>query len=251
MKGQEPIKLSSMGYELDLYAEMRRHNLLAPLLRSRTIAEAVEGIGLEEDELQGIHSAFREQNGLLEKEALEQFLRQRGWSEQDFHWQLELPHRIKKYCEEHFSHKAEAYFLSRKNTLDKVVYSLLRTKDPYLAQELYLRIDNNEANFGDLAAEYSEGSEKKSKGIIGPVPMTQAHPIVAELLRTTKTGVLHQPFRVEDWWLVLRLESYSPATLTEEMAQQMSRELFENWVNDEVERRMAGLLDERAGTTHR
>ena len=76
-----------------------------------------------------------------------------------------------------------------------------------LARELYLRIEGNEANFGDLAETCSEGPERKSKGIIGPVSLTQAHPILAEVLRTTKPGELKHPFQLGEWWLVLRLES--------------------------------------------
>ncbi len=115
---------------------------------------------------------------------------------------------------------------------------MLRTKDAYLAQELYLRIDGGEASFGDLAAEFAEGPERKTKGIIGPVPMTQAHPSVAEALRISKPGVLLHPFRVGDWWLVMRLESYTPASFDEAMAEQLSQELFDKWVKEEVARKM-------------
>ena len=157
-------------------------------------------------------------------------------------WSSELgrfpTNKIKKYCNKHYRHKAENYFLSKKNSLDTVIYSLLRTKDPFLAQELYLRISGGEANFGDLAAIYSEGKEKDSKGIIGPVPMNQAHPIVAEALRTAKPQELLKPINVAGWWLIIRLENYTPASFDESMAERLSRELFFNWVNEELDLRM-------------
>ena len=79
---------------------------------------------------------------------------------------------------------------------------------------------------------------KHTKGIVGPVPMSQAHPTVAELLRTTKPGVLHGPMLVGDWWIVLRLETYTPASFDEAMAERLSRELFDQWANGELARRM-------------
>ena len=89
----------------------------------------------------------------------------------------------------------------------------MRTRDGFLARELYLRIANGEANFADLAAQHSQGNESKTNGIIGPVPLNQAHPILAERLRTSQPGQLQEPFSIDEWWLVLRLERYEPARL--------------------------------------
>ena len=57
-----------------------------------------------------------------------------------------------------------------------VIYSLIRVKDFFKARELYLRIIGNEAEFGDLAAEFSEGIEKKTRGVVGPMPLGRSHP---------------------------------------------------------------------------
>ena len=97
----------------------------------------------------------------------------------------------------------------QKKQLDKVVYSLLRVKDGFLARELYLRIASHEANFSDLASEYSEGNEAKTKGIIGPVPMNQASFTIRKLL-TSRPGHLNEPFNIGEWWLIARLERYEP-----------------------------------------
>ena len=149
---------------------------------------------------------------------MEKFLRYNGLSVSDLEWQAELPLKVQAHCRRHFLHKAEARFLIRKNHLDRVVYSLLRVKDGLLARELYLRIAAEESNFADLAATYAEGPEKSTKGIIGPVPLTQAHPALAERLRTTSPGLLMEPFMIEQWWLVVRLERYTPACFDEAMA---------------------------------
>lgn len=228
-----------MSTDRDLLAEVRRHNLLKPLLRSQIIAEAVCSEQLSSEDLKAARLQFLRGKGIKDEAALADFLTKEGWSTEDFNWQFALPLRVKQHCLNKFRHKAEAHFLTRKNQLDQVVYSLLRTKDAYLAQELYLRINEGEANFGDLASEFSEGSERSTKGIVGPVPMTQAHPIVAEKLRTIKPGLLLEPLNVNEWWLVLRLESYTPASFNENMAERLSTELFGEWVNEEIARKLA------------
>ena len=70
--------------------------------------------------------------------------------------------------------------------------------------------------------------------IVGPVSLTQAHPTLVEKLRVAQPGVLLEPFRISDWWLVVRLERYSPATFTDEVSDQMCQEMFDDWIDEET-----------------
>ena len=103
---------------------------------------------------------------------------------------------------ERFAAKAEARFLERKNELDQVVYSLLRLENSFLARELYLQIESGESNFADLAKRYAEGPERNTNGIVGPVSLTQAHPVLVEKLRVAQPGFCWNPFgsRIGGWW---------------------------------------------------
>ena len=222
-------------------ALLRRHNLLAPLLRAELIAEAVGSIPVEEEQRQQLLQNYCQRQQLDSPEALSEHLQELNLTQADLHWQLELPLRMQAYSEQHFRHKAEARFLARKEQLDRVVYSLLRVKDPFLARELYLQISGREANFADLAAQFAEGPERGTKGIVGPVPLTQAHPALAERLRTSKPGELMEPFQIADWWLVARLERYEPARFDDAVAQQMVQELFQEWVQEETAGKLRGL----------
>ncbi len=224
----------------DILAELRRHGLLLTLLQRQVVAEAVAEQAIEPEAGRQAREQFCRQNGLKDEAAVAAFLDANGLGADDFSWQIELPLRVRAHCREHFRHKAEAHFLSRKNQLDRVVYSLLRVKDGFLARELYLRLEAAEANFATLAKEFSEGQEKLTNGIVGPVPLTQAHPALAERLRTSSPGVLMQPFQLTEWWLVVRLESYTPASFDETMADQMAGELFDQWMREEASRRIKG-----------
>ena len=229
----------------DLTSETRallsRHNLLKAWVRAEITATAVQTIAVPEEEGAELWNRYLEKHNIKDDDALGKHLQQIGLSAEDLHWQLELPQRIRKYSQEHFQHKAEARFLARKEELDRVVYSLLRVNDGFLARELYLRIAGSEANFSDLAAEYSQGPEAKTKGIIGPVPMRQAHPALSERLRTSQPGQLLEPFNIEQWWLVARLERYEAARFDTVTAEQMTTELFQEWVQEEMACRMARL----------
>ena len=222
-------------------ALLRRHNLLEPLVRAEILSKTVEAIDLSTEECDQIWGNFKAKKKLDDKESLDNYLKNNGLMEVDLRWQLELPIRFKIYSQEHFRHKAEARFLARKDQLDQVVYSLLRVEDGYLARELYLRISGGEANFADLAANYSQGPEAKTKGIIGPVPMTQAHPALSERLRTSQPGQLLQPFQIDQWWLVVRLERYEAAQFDDNTRDRMAQELFQEWLNQELLSKMQNL----------
>jgi|LauGreDrversion4_2_1035121.scaffolds.fasta_scaffold67564_2 parvulin-like peptidyl-prolyl isomerase len=227
------------GSALDL---LRGHNLLRALVEQEVVGQAVASVAVSEEERAQALATYRQHQGLGDEVAFEAFAQKSGLRESDLARQLVLPVQRQRLAQEWFGHKAEARFLTRKNELDRVVYSLLRVKDRFLAQELYLRISGGEANFADLAAHFSEGPERNTKGIVGPVPLTQAHPVLAERLRTASPGQLLDPLSIAEWWLVVRLESYTPASFDESMAAQMAKELMDAWVNEETSRIMGILM---------
>ena len=218
----------------DFWRALARHGLLVPLLRQSVIADAVADVSISEQESRECSQAWGSANRLGSTEAVIQHLKSQGLREADALWQAELPRRITRHCEEHFSFRAEQRFLARKNQLDQVIYSLLRVDDAALATELYLRIAEGEADFAELAARYAQGPERSTRGVVGPVPLVQAHPALAEQLRTIRPGQVQAPLRIEQWWLVVRLESLRSASFDTEMRDRMARELFDEWVDEEV-----------------
>ena len=220
----------------ELRRHLARHQLLIPLLRQSVIAMAVAAVTLAEEERQKAQQEWGASHGLRSADDLRAHLQRHELTEADVLWQAELPARIDRHCQEHFLHRAEQRYLARKNQLDQVIYSLLRVEDASLARELFLRISEGEADFAELAATYSQGPERATRGIVGPVPLLQAHPTLAERLRTIRPGELQPPLPIEQWWLVMRLESLRSASFDDEMRLRMSRELFEEWVEEEVAR---------------
>ena len=72
----------------------------------------------------------------------------------------------KEWCKEKFKDKLYDYFVSKKSKLERVIYSLIRVKDRNVANELYMRIKENEEPFWKIAKNYSDGPEKYTEGII-------------------------------------------------------------------------------------
>ena len=221
--------------------DLARLGLVEPYVRANLLALAASRISLSDEQINQAQQLFCRQQQIRDAEALQAFARARMLTPTALEAQMRQPLQLQLLCQRDFSAKAEARFLQRKNQLDRVVYSLLRLSDGGLARELYLRIDDGDANFADLAARYAEGPEQATRGIVGPVPLTQAHPVLVDRLRTAPPGVVLEPFQIESWWLVVRLERLTPATFDEATAALMAQELFEQWISEQVERQLADL----------
>ena len=194
-------ELSVQDLAPETLALLRRHNLLSALVRAEVVAQAVGGVVLGEQQCDQLWNKYLGKHQIENDEQLANHLSARGLDADALHWQLELPARIKQHSQEQFQHKAEASFLAKKVHLDKVVYSLLRVRDGFLARELYLRIAGREANFSDLAANTARAGSQ-NKGIEGPRP--EPSPSARERLRTSQPGQLLNPFesKTGGWWPV-------------------------------------------------
>ena len=225
-------------------ALLQRFNLLKPLVKRMVTSEAIAQVAVCEEQLEQARLGLLQLRGFDGMAQWAELLEQLGCSEEEVLERLRHLIRRRSLMRERFAAKAEARFLERKNELDQVVYSLLRLENSFLARELYLQIESGESNFADLAKRYAEGPERNTNGIVGPVSLTQAHPVLVEKLRVSQQGVLLEPFRISDWWLLVRLERYSPATFTDEVSDQMCQEMFDAWVDEETTASLIQLASE-------
>jgi hypothetical protein len=232
---------AGVSFSLPQQQLLARHGLLLPLLKAQIMARAVAGVALSDEERSRCHQEWARRQGLKSEEEFQTFRLSQLLSLEDALAQAELPLRIDRHVLEHFVHRAEKRFLERKAELDRVIYSLIRVKDMGLAQELYLRIAEGEATFADLAATYSEGDEKARNGIVGPAPLNQSHPQITERLRSAQPKQLFAPFFISPWWIVLRLEDFRAASFDDEMKLMMGRDLFQEWVNDQLQSQLLEL----------
>ena len=209
---------------------LRKNNLLNQFLRNfitNIICSNVD-ININIDE---INEDFCKKNNLLDDKALLQNLSLRGINMDDHKRNLENSEKIKYIALNEFSKNAETEFINSKTLLDQYTYSLITVKEADLAHELYLQLDSEEAEFSSLAKKYSLEGNTNKMGIIGPQSLASAHPVLKEKLLTAKNGELLNPFRVDSWWVIVRLEEKIKAKLDDLTRQKITLSLFDKWVN--------------------
>ena len=221
-------------FSSEAFKLLAQYNLLRPLVTAEVISQELKDVTIDKEISDNLWDAYLAKFNIENDDQLNKHLQSQALDPITLRQKLELPSKVLSYSKATFAHKTEARFFEKKDKLDRVVYSLLRIKDRFIAKELYLRIASQEANFADLAGSYSEGPEVKTKGIVGPVPLDQAHPILYEKLRTSQPAQLLEPFQIDNWWLIVRLERYEPARFDESLSAILAQELFKEMVEEKV-----------------
>ncbi len=210
---------------------LHKNNLLRSLIESEITADILNCVNINQELENEIVTKFRTSIGIKDENSYNFWLEKTRMEHNDFINLALTDIRLKTYCKENFDHQVETRFLERKQSLDLVVYSLIRIKDILKAKEIYLRLIEQEETFGDLAKKFSEGPEHKARGVICS-PLEQTHPILANHLSRSKPGEVQYPIKIDGTYLIVRLECLDSAKLDEHMREKMREELFNNWIKD-------------------
>ncbi|WP_216914683.1 MULTISPECIES: peptidyl-prolyl cis-trans isomerase [unclassified Synechococcus] len=149
--------------------------------------------------------------------------------------------RLQKVLEDRYGERVEAHYLERRADLEQVVLRLMRLPQQGLAEELYLRLIDDGASFGALASRHSLGDESVTRGIVGPIELSQLHPTLRGVLASLAPGDMHPPFVLEASILLVRLEHRRPASLSEALRHRLLEELLQPDLESWLESALAEL----------
>ena len=214
---------------------MAGYQMLPKFLQELIIDEAIADIECTPEEQANACQQFYAQQQIADDAARQEWLKQYGMTQEQLEKLAARGLRIEKYKQDTWGIKLESYFLERKGSLDKVIYSLIRTKDVGIAQEVYFRINDGEQAFAELAREYSQGPEAQTDGLIGPVELNVPHPALANLLSRSQPGELSPPTRVGEWMVIVRLERFIPCQMDDAMRRRLLDEQFNVWLREKMQ----------------
>ena len=211
-----------------------RYQILPGLLRELAIDRVIVDVECTAVEnAQAIQQTF-ERYQLTSNEQIQQWLETQGLTREQLEDIAVRQFKIEKFKQENWANKIEAYFLKRKGQLDKAIYSLIRTSDIGIAQEVYFRLIDGEQTFEEAARQYSQGAEAQTGGLVGPVELSTPHPAIAQLVATQPIGQICQPIKLDQWFVIIRPEQVLRSQLDEPMRQRMMNELFQTWLQAQM-----------------
>jgi parvulin-like peptidyl-prolyl isomerase len=228
---EPPSRIS--GAELETL--VRRMELMPQLLRRQQEDQIVDLVPFEEDWI------AEQRSQVLVESSLEQFLEGRGWTEADFDLHLRRQEALLRFARQRFGPGLEERFLEAQGGRDEVIYSLLRVRDPGLARELWIRLEEGEVSFAEAAQQFSEGPESHRKGVMGPMQIGVLQPQeLAQWLRALRPGEISAPRAIGEWQVLVRLEKLTPARFDDAMRQTLLQEELDRFLQQRVQQCLAG-----------
>jgi PPIC-type PPIASE domain len=219
----------------ELLELLSQYQLLSKLRQEILIDAAIAPFCCPPEQQAQSCQSFYAQHQLTSVAAQQAWLHQQGLTPAQLMHLATRPWRIEQFKQATWGSKLESYFLQWKSHLDQVTYSLIRVNDAAMAQELYFRLKANEHPFTELAQQYSQGTEARTGGLIGPVALGKPHAKLAQILRSSQPGQLSPPARIENFWVIVRLEQLLPAQLDDPMRQRLLDDLFAIWLKEQLQ----------------
>ena len=144
--------------------------------------------------------------------------------------------KIEKFKQNTWGDRIPAYFARRKKQLDRVTYSIIKTKQKEIITEVHFRLIEQEQNFAELSAEFTQECS------LNPIEVSEAinsevgtlPPAIAHQLSTMKANTISAPLLVGDYYLILRLDRYISATCDRPMQKRLLDELFDRWMQQQL-----------------
>ena len=206
---------------------LRKTTFLKPLIKTMIRDSLLDQVKLENKLDDDLAENFFKKRNIYDDQNKKNYLTKNLMDEEDLIRISSTQYKRNLFSSKLFEEKTDEFFKKRKEDLDQYIYSFIQVKDQNLAQELYLKLESNESEFSILAREYSLGPEKYRKGIEGPTLGSNINPKIKDILKSTDKGLVCEPFKINDLWLVIRLEEIIYAELNETMKKILSNELFE------------------------
>ena len=211
------------------------YKLIPQLLCEMIIDRAIAPINCTLEEKEQACQQFYQHWGLTSEAQRQAWREQYHLSQQQLENLATRRLRVEKFKQYTWGHQLQSYFFQRKKQLDRVIYSLIRTTDVGVANEIYFRLQEGEQSFAELARTYSEGPEALTGGLMGPIELSTLHPILAQLLSTSQVGVIRPPVLLGEWQAIIRLEKFIPAEFNEFTRRRLLQEKFEAWFQQQLE----------------
>lgn len=221
--------------EEELYPLLSQYQLLPQLAREILLDQVIANVELSPEEEQQTLGLFYQQVQVTNEEQRQALLKQSGMTLEEFENFILRTGRLEKFKHKTWDDQLEGHFLNSKDKLDQVIYSLIRSRDAGIVQELYFRIQEGEGDFSALARQYSEGPEAANGGLIGPVELNVPHPQMVQLLKSSTPGKLCLPTQIGEWWILIRLEKYISSQLDDNIRQRLRNDLFQTWLAQQIQ----------------
>ena len=231
------LSVADVIIELEV-AENREYRTTAATRLIVRFEASRRGLSVTDAELQLAADAFRLKQGLLSVSATHDWLAARLWSVDDFERHLEYPLlRAKLESEIASPEDVELHFAECCRDFDRAEISHLVVADRAIADELLAQLNDDGADFGDLARTHSiDPLTARLGGRIGVTDRSGVSKAIESAVFSAQEGDIAGPFQTAMGWHLVLIERLTPGQLDDELRSRIRSKLFQNWSDEQLGR---------------
>ena len=160
----------------DMPSLLKRYQLMPQFLRGVIVDQAIASFNCSDEERHSAVENFLAQHQLTAPEAKEAWLRSQNMTEEELQEMAVRPLLIEKFKQATWRPKVDNYFLTRKASLDHVVYSLIRTKKSSTGKRTLLSHPRRGTNLCRSGSRLFRRARVQVRRLVGPSTALAAPP---------------------------------------------------------------------------
>lgn len=220
-----------------LKSEIKLKEICINILSQRIIETIVQekGINVTTEEIEIEANRQRREKRLEKASDTIRWLEQQMLAPLD--WERGIRKRLlrQKLASVLFDKEVEQFFLQNRLEFEQVVLYQFVVKDEKLAQELYYQIEEGEISFYQAARVHDIDENRRYKcGYEGKVYRWAILPEIVALVFSAPREQLIGPVKTEHGYHLFIVEDYIPAELTPTRYQDILDNMFQQWLDAEV-----------------
>ena len=218
---------------------------LLEISRQYIIEQEIKQLEFEEPSVEILEQfmlEFRFQQGLTTINKFHIWLANQGLSYQEFRTKIQSLIQFETFKKNLTEPQLESYFLEKKKDLEKVVLSRIVVEDEQIAQNLKDRIEQDAADFNQLAKEYSIVDDAIIGGVLGAVIRGDMPEIIAQATDQALPGTIIGPMAIENRFCLLKVEEILTPSFDEALQKELGNKIFDQWLKERLQTAKIRLL---------
>lgn len=203
----------------------------------KIVARAAEAarIIVKPEELQQAADKFRLTNNLSSAKETLAWLQKFGLSTEDFEALIQHTVLTSKLANHLFQDKVESHFTIRQLDYTQVFLYEVTLSSQDLAAELFYAIQEHEMTFTEMARQYAQDPEQRRRcGYCGLLARSELKPEISVAVFAATPPQVIRPVLIGKQVHLIWVEEIIVPTLSKELRQQISWDLFSEWLRQQV-----------------
>ncbi|RCJ29880.1 hypothetical protein A6769_35110 [Nostoc punctiforme NIES-2108] len=231
----EAISLEQALQYLRIAGELPK--TLREITQQHVLEKEIQMLGIEEpstDIIEQLILEFRLQKQLTTPDIFQLWLASQRLAYSDFRHSIIFRLQLESLKSKVTEPKIQNYFEENKALLDRIVLSRIVVETAETAQGLKEKIEQHDADFTQLAKQFSIVDDSVVGGVMGSVMRGQMPKPIYEATESAQQGQIIGPLEIEGRYCLLKIEQLLPVKLEGELKQELENRLFNEWLREKI-----------------